>query len=140
MAITPRARSASPSAASLLKAPRSLKELVTCRFSYLTKTSAPVSAESFGAGSIGVRSRCPAMVRRAATMSATVTLMLRLPPGRMRPDRAPSPQIDRASCLKTVYSPFAEGFDADDDSRERRHDRQRTEKDRRVDRAQAPRL
>jgi hypothetical protein len=29
----------------------------------------PVSAESFGAGSIGVRSTWPAMVRRAASMS-----------------------------------------------------------------------
>ena len=39
-----------------MSAPRSLNELVTCRFSYLTNTCAPVSAESFGAGSIGVRS------------------------------------------------------------------------------------
>ena len=46
MAITPRARSAASSEASLLSAPRSLNELVTWRFSYLTKTSAPVSAES----------------------------------------------------------------------------------------------
>ena len=36
MAITPRARSAASSEASLLSAPRSLNELVTCRFSYLT--------------------------------------------------------------------------------------------------------
>ena len=70
MAITPLARSAALSAASLLSAPRSLKELVTCRFSYLTNTSAPVSAESFGAGSIGVRSTAPAIVCRAALTSA----------------------------------------------------------------------
>jgi hypothetical protein len=40
----------------------------------LTKTSAPVSAESGGAGSIGVRSTWPAIVRRAASMSASVTM------------------------------------------------------------------
>src|SRR5215831_5036922 len=75
MAMTPRARAASPSDASLLTAPRSLNELVTCMFSYLTCTSAPVSAESLGAGSMGVRNTCPAMVRRAASISAMVTLM-----------------------------------------------------------------
>jgi hypothetical protein len=41
----------------------------------LTKTSAPVSAESLGAGSMGVRNTFPAIVRRAASMSAMVTLM-----------------------------------------------------------------
>ena len=70
MAMTPRARSAAVSEASLVRAPRSLNELVTWRFSYLTKTSAPVSADSRGAGSIGVRSTWPAMTRRAASMSA----------------------------------------------------------------------
>src|SRR5262249_38779357 len=45
----------------------------TCRFSYFTNTSAPVSAESFGAGSIGVHSTCPAMTRRAFSISAMVT-------------------------------------------------------------------
>src|SRR5216684_415197 len=110
MAMTPRERSASESEASLLSAPRSLNELVTWRFSYLTKTSAPVSAESFGAGSIGVRSTCPAIVRRAASTSAIVTLMDRLPPGRMPLDH--HPQIDRASGAKAVYSPAAGGFDS----------------------------
>src|SRR6266850_1866117 len=78
MAMTPRARSAGPNAASLLSAPRSLNELVTCMFSYLTRTEAPVSAESFGAGNIGVRTTWPAMARRAASMSANVTLTTRL--------------------------------------------------------------
>src|SRR5216684_1590677 len=112
MAMTPRERSASESEASLLSAPRSLNELVTWRFSYLTKTSAPVSAESLGAGSIGVRSTCPAMVRRAASTSAIVTLMDRLPPGRTPPDH--HLQIDRASGVKAVYSPAAGGFDLKD--------------------------
>src|SRR5258707_11761144 len=76
MAMTPRARSAAVSEASLLSAPRSLNELVTCRFSYLTKTEAPVSAESRGAGSIGVRSTCPAITPRAAWISARVTPMV----------------------------------------------------------------
>jgi len=70
-----RARAAASSEASLLSAPRSLNELVTWRFSYFTWTSAPVSAESLGAGSIGVRNTWPAIVRRAASMSATVTLI-----------------------------------------------------------------
>src|SRR5262245_9366707 len=71
--MTPRARSPGVSEDSLLTAPRSLKELVTWRFSYLTKTSAPVSADSFGAGSMGVRSTWPAMARRAFSISANVT-------------------------------------------------------------------
>src|SRR5215470_15581213 len=79
MAMTPRARSSAESAASLLTAPRSLNELVTCRFSYLTQICAPVSAESFGAGSIGVRRTCVPMVRRAASISASVTVILDIP-------------------------------------------------------------
>src|SRR5262249_5900567 len=75
MAMTPRSRAAAGSDASLLRAPRSLNELVTWRFSYLTNTSAPVRAESLGAASMGVRSTFPAIVRRAASMSAMVTLM-----------------------------------------------------------------
>src|SRR5690242_15098166 len=77
--MTPRPRSSAESAASLLSAPRSLNELVTCRFSYLTQTCAPVSAESFGAGSIGVRSTCDPIVRRAASISASVTLISYIP-------------------------------------------------------------
>ncbi len=79
MAMTPRARSSAVSEASLVRAPRSLNELVTWRFSYLTNTSAPVSADSRGAGSIGVRSTWPAMTRRAASMSAKVTLKIQAP-------------------------------------------------------------
>src|SRR5262245_14170902 len=78
MAMTPRSRVAAGSDASLLNAPRSLNELVTWRFSYLTKMSAAVSAESLGAGSMGVRNTWPAMVRRAASMSAIVMLMAHL--------------------------------------------------------------
>src|SRR5258708_39245297 len=75
MAMTPHARFEGESDDSLLSAPRSLNEFVTCRFSYLTSTEAPVSAESLGAGSIGVCSTWPAMVARAASMSDIVTLM-----------------------------------------------------------------
>src|SRR5258706_14358434 len=78
MAMTPRARSAADSEASLARAPRSLNELVTWRFSYLTKTSAPVSADSRGAGSIGVRRTWPAITRRAASISANPTVRLRV--------------------------------------------------------------
>src|SRR6478736_4201861 len=110
MAMTPRARSDGPSEASLLSAPRSLNEFVTCRFSYLTWTFASVRAESFGAGSIGVRTTWPAMVRRAFSMSSSVMLMPRLRPefGGLPTHRA---QIARASCFGTVYSPFAQGFE-----------------------------
>src|SRR5262245_11085586 len=73
--MTPRARSSALNAASLLTAPRSLNALVTCRFSYFTPTCAPVSAADFGAGSIGVRSTWRPMVRRAASMSASVTVI-----------------------------------------------------------------
>src|SRR6516164_6719854 len=123
MAITPCARSSSPRDASLLKAPRSLKELVTCRFSYFTKTSAPVKAESLGAGSIGVRSTCPAMVRRARSMSAIVTFMWALPQTRSG--------YYRTSCGGAIYAPpgRTEGSVYDE--------RQRTTQDRRVDRRQA---
>src|SRR6476660_7713182 len=76
--MTPRVRSAALKAASLLTAPRSLNELVTWRFSYFTHTCAPVSAESFGAGSIGVRKTCAPMVRRAASMSASVIVIARV--------------------------------------------------------------
>src|ERR1700741_2517372 len=79
MAMTPRARSSALSAASLFTAPRSLNELVPCRFSYLTHTCAPVSADSFGAGSIGVRNTWRPMVRRAASISASVTAILHIP-------------------------------------------------------------
>src|SRR5258708_21502571 len=79
MAMTPRARSEAESDDSLLSAPRSLNEFVTCRFSYLTSTEAPVSAESLGAGNIGVCSTWPAMVRRAASMSDIVTFMAQAP-------------------------------------------------------------
>src|SRR3954452_23066602 len=89
MAITPRARSFAVSVASLLTAPRSLNELVTCRFSYLTHTCAPVSAESLGAGSIGVRKTCAPMVRRAASMSASVTIISHIP--RLRTGEAEQP-------------------------------------------------
>src|SRR3569832_1924873 len=78
MAMTPRSRSLAPSEDSLTSAPRSLNELVTWRFSYLTKTSAPVSADSFGAGSMGVRSTAPAIVARAASISLMEMVKLSL--------------------------------------------------------------
>src|SRR3954454_21606695 len=100
--MTPHLRSTAVSDASLLRAPRSLNELVTCRFSYLTCTDAPVSAESFGAGSIGVRITWPAMARRAASMSANVMLIPRLlKPGHRR--------NGRASGTRIVYAPAVGG-------------------------------
>src|SRR4051794_28050122 len=89
MAMMPRARSAGASEASLVNAPRSLNELVTWRFSYLTKTSAPVSADSLGAGSVGVRSTWPAMVRRARSISASVTFNVSSSPPKRLHFRSP---------------------------------------------------
>src|ERR1700682_5895892 len=77
--MTPRRRCSALSAASLTQAPRSLNEVVTCKFSYLTKISAPVSADSGGDGNSGVRSTWPAMVRRAASISASVTIAVTTP-------------------------------------------------------------
>ena len=73
MAITPRARSASPSDSSLFSAPRSLKEAVNCRFSNFRKTSAPTSRESVRLCRQGVCSTAPAMRCAAARMSSMVT-------------------------------------------------------------------
>src|SRR5262249_45504947 len=128
MAITPRARSASESEISLLNAPRSLNELVTCRFSYLTCTEAPVSAESLGAASIGERATWPAMARRAASMSANV-MLIRFPLALLPATR--SRERPRASCPRTVYSPSAAGFDRKLGTVG--HDRQWTSTDRRID-------
>src|SRR5262249_49797751 len=141
--MTPRIRSAAVREASLLSAPRSLNEFVTCRFSYLTLTEAPVSAESLGAGSMGVRRTRPAMVLRAASMSASVIaipyLLTRLTSSTAqspRHRRVPTGgQLARASCVRTVSSPPAGGFEE-----EGSHERRRTTTNRRVNRAQAARL
>src|SRR5215469_11187118 len=79
MAITPWARAASVRLHSLVKAPRSLNEFVTWRFSYLTWISAPLRAESRGAGRTGVRNTAPAIVRRARSMSLNETVTGLLP-------------------------------------------------------------
>src|SRR5262252_7179458 len=109
--MTPRVHSAAVREASLLSAPRSLNEFVTWRFSYLTLTDAPVSAESFGAGSMGVRRTRPAMVLRAASTSASVIAMPYLQ-GTAPAGTVPTGgQLTRASCVRTVYSPLAGGFE-----------------------------
>src|SRR3989442_6155196 len=131
MAMTPRERSASDSEASLLSAPRSLNELVTWRFSYLTKTSAPVSAESLGAASIGVCSTCPPMVRRAASMSAIVTLMDRLRPAQRSRSNACKSTVPLARKQSILLPPVDSTVRI---ARKPGHDRQRTEEDPRVDR------
>jgi hypothetical protein len=97
IAMTPRRRSSSLNAESFTNAPRSLNEFVTCRFSYLTKTSAPVRPESFGAASIGVRSAAPASIRRAVSTSARVIVIdcLRVP-AQLRSSHARSGAARRA--------------------------------------------
>src|ERR1700694_4377995 len=101
MAMTPRARWDAVSDDSLLSAPRSLNEFVTCRFSYLTSTEAPVSAESLGAGSVGVCSTWPAIGRRAASMSASVTFMAPAPRHRAGVEKGRY----GPSCVTAVHSP-----------------------------------
>src|SRR5213075_3248200 len=90
---------------------RSLNELVTWRFSYLTKTSAPVSADSRGAGSIGVRSTWPAMTRRAASMSASFKVngyrsKLRLRCHQSSPNLAYNQLRRGASCKRVRFAHF----------------------------------
>ena len=70
IATTPRARSAADSKASLLAAPRSLKEPIGCKFSSLSETCAPVAWLTASAGSIGVRSTRPAIRPAAARTSS----------------------------------------------------------------------
>src|SRR5215470_5503986 len=104
--MTPRLRSASVNDASFTNAPRSLNEFVTCRFSYLTKISAPVAAVRFGAGSIGVRSTCPSITRRATLISSSVTVTGLSQPGatRTRPVTLQSNQ----ACVDCHLSTFCD--------------------------------
>src|SRR3954454_17475706 len=71
-AITPAARSASPSCAILLTAPRILNEPVRCRFSAFSHTRAPVRRESVSEPYTGVSRARSATRVRAASMSASV--------------------------------------------------------------------
>src|ERR1041385_6762657 len=140
MAMTPRARSSADSEASLVRAPRSLNELVTCRFSYLTNTSAPVSADSLGAGSIGVRSTWPAMIRRAASISARVTVNgLRSNRGFVATNLVQIPATTSCGavplangCFLPIFLGTEGGF--------ANHGPERTQATRRVGRTQTPRL
>src|SRR5665213_3072037 len=70
-AITPAARCASPSVASLLTAPRTLNEPVRCRFSAFSHTvRAPLRRASDSEPYTGVTRAWPARRSRAASMSA----------------------------------------------------------------------
>src|SRR5215470_13471361 len=116
--MTPRLRSASVNDASFTNAPRSLNEFVTCRFSYLTKISAPVAAVRFGAGSIGVRSTCPSITRRATLISSSVTVTGLSQPGatRTRPVTLQSNQacVDcHLSTIRDLSLPVTETSGAD---------------------------
>ena len=59
---------------SLLTAPRSLKEPVGCMFSCFTKTVAPVSSDSRGAGTSGVRRTWPSMIVAAARRTSSMAM------------------------------------------------------------------
>src|SRR5581483_8030970 len=71
-AITPAARSASPSPVSLLTAPRILNEPVRCRFSAFSHTLVPAMRESVSEPCTGVTRARPASRSRAASISASV--------------------------------------------------------------------
>src|ERR687893_3144935 len=134
--MTPRRRSTSVSDASLLRAPRSLNEFVTCRFSYLTNTSAPVSADRLRAGSMGVRSTAPELVPRADSISARVMLIqprqaspLALLQHRpVAPHLRTSPRLPCASLLHLPCWPLREKSN---------HERRRTEAGRLLARREA---
>src|SRR5262249_42734469 len=114
---------------------RSLKEFVTCRFSYFTQTSAPVSPERFGAANMGVRRTWPWMTRPAALIASSVTMRPNsgapaLPMDQAGKKISPSVQqvgVDKrfgqgaaapraraitahAPCARTAFLPFAGGF------------------------------
>src|SRR5258706_1001782 len=76
-ATTPRRRSSEESCRSRLAAPRSLKEPVIWRFSSLTKTRAPVIAESVSEYGQGVSAMTPASRPRAARTSAASIMRAR---------------------------------------------------------------
>src|SRR6266700_1960881 len=71
-ATTPAARSASPSNASLLTAPRILNEPVRWRFSAFSQILRPVRRDRVSEPYTGVTRACAAMRPRASSMSASV--------------------------------------------------------------------
>ena len=85
----------SASGDSLLSAPRSLNELVTCKFSYLTKISAPVSSDD------DQRRRCrrmrPSRIVWASSMS--LSLIMRSNPCRPHYRRPHGNALDFAAAL-----------------------------------------
>ena len=77
------------SAATAFAAPRSLNAPTGCMLSSFSSTSPPATRARCGEGRSGVRTAIPAMARRAARMSASVTgLRQRAPP---RPPRSRPP-------------------------------------------------
>src|SRR5213596_2086650 len=78
--MTPLARWAASSEASLLRAPRSLNEAVNWWFSNLRNTCAPVISESVREDRHGVSITCPWMVAAAAWTSLSV-IVIGLGPG-----------------------------------------------------------
>src|SRR3954451_8633575 len=69
-ATTPFAQPSSPSAASLLATPRTLKEPVRCRFSALSTTVPPARSENVRVERIGVRRATVLTAARAARTSS----------------------------------------------------------------------
>ena len=74
-ATTPRAQPSSPSVASLLATPRTLKDPVRWRFSAFSATVPPARSENVRVDSIGVRRATVWTAARAARTSLAVTLM-----------------------------------------------------------------
>jgi len=73
-ATTPRRSASSGSRAIALKAPRALKEPVSCRLSAFSSTRVPTRRESSPAGTSGVSRTRPEIRRAASSMLASVTL------------------------------------------------------------------
>ena len=72
--MTPRCACSGDSCARALRAPRSLKLPVRCRYSCLQKICAPVSSLSAADSTHGVRAMAPFKRERAATISESETV------------------------------------------------------------------
>src|SRR5712691_10170210 len=116
-ATTPARRSASVRVASLLTAPRILKEPVRWRFSAFSSTSRPASRDSVSEPKTGVRRAVPSIRRRAAWMSASLGPVLVANPehplhdlshGGERVELAPLHLVQQPAQLGVVRDPVLE--------------------------------
>jgi hypothetical protein len=70
LAVTSPDDARAPSAATLLSAPRSLNEPVSCRHSAFSDTGEPTASDASAHASVAVRAATPRIARRAPSRSA----------------------------------------------------------------------